>query len=262
MNAERYRQIDRLFDAVLDRPDGEREAYLVDACGQDHALRAAVLDLLDAEVESRELDSTDADRAVRDARRDALGGMALPRFGSYRAIERLGQGGMGDVYAAEREGDYERRVAIKVIRRGMTESDALRERFHRERQILARLEHPNIAGLYDGGTTEDGRPWLAMEWIDGLPIDGFCDHYRLGIGARIALFLQLCGAVEHAHRHLLVHRDLKPANILVTRAADTGLRLSTGLHARRGKRDMERPARFLVRPPSSVWGTGSDQVQR
>jgi len=139
------------------------------------------------------------------------------RIGPYRILESLGCGGMGAVYLAERADDeYSKRVAIKLVRSGWLSTETLL-RFRVERQILANLEHPSIARLHDGGTTEDGVPFVVIEYVEGLPIDRFCDQRCLGVDARLELFSTVCSAVAHAHRNLVVHRDLKPSNILVTR---------------------------------------------
>jgi serine/threonine-protein kinase len=136
-------------------------------------------------------------------------------LGPYRLLREIGSGGMGTVYLARREDEhYERDVAIKVLRSGLASTQA-RHRFIAERQILARLEHPNIARLYDGGSTDDGRPYLVMELVEGLPLDAYCDRHHLTVDQRLALFQKICAAVQHAHQNLLVHRDLKPANILI-----------------------------------------------
>ncbi|HEY0929484.1 MAG TPA: serine/threonine-protein kinase [Gemmatimonas sp.] len=138
------------------------------------------------------------------------------RVGPYRVLRLIGRGGMGAVYLAERADDaYRQEVAIKTLWRG-ADSDVLLHRFRSERQILAQLQHPNIAQLLDGGATEDGMPWLAMEYVDGTPIDAWCDKQLLSISARLDLFRQVCAAVHHAHQRLVIHRDLKPNNILVT----------------------------------------------
>ena len=143
--------------------------------------------------------------------------------GHYEIERALGAGGMGTVYLARREDEhYERDVAVKVIRSGLQSPEAL-HRFFAERQILARLEHPNIARLYDGGSTEDGRPYLVMELVEGMPVDEYCDAHQLSIDQRLDLFRRICGAVQYAHQNLLVHRDLKPANILVTAAGEPKL---------------------------------------
>jgi serine/threonine protein kinase len=136
----------------------------------------------------------------------------------YRLIELIGQGGMGDVYRAERaDGQYDQRVAIKFVRAGL-DTSAILERFRNERQVLASLDHPNIARLFDGGTSEEGIPYLVMELIEGTPIDHYCDLQKLTISERLQLFLQVASAVQYAHQHLVIHRDIKPGNILVTKA--------------------------------------------
>ena len=138
------------------------------------------------------------------------------RLGPYEVVRRIGQGGMGAVYEAVRADDvYRNRVAIKTIWRG-ADSDVLLQRFRSERQILAGLQHPNIAGLIDGGATEQGMPWLALEYVDGIAIDAYCDQHRLALPARLDLFRQVCAAVQYAHSRLVIHRDLKPNNVLVT----------------------------------------------
>ncbi|MEO7997278.1 MAG: serine/threonine-protein kinase [Gemmatimonadaceae bacterium] len=138
------------------------------------------------------------------------------RLGAYEVVRRVGQGGMGAVYEAVRADDvYRNRVAIKSIWRG-ADSDVLLQRFRSERQILAGLQHPNIAGLIDGGATAQGTPWLAMEYVDGIAIDQYCDKHQLTLPARLDLFRQVCAAVQYAHSRLVIHRDLKPSNVLVT----------------------------------------------
>ena len=139
-----------------------------------------------------------------------------PRVGPYRLIREIGHGGMGTVHLGVRDDDaFQKRVAIKVLKRGM-DSDAIVRRFRHERQILAGLEHPNIAGLLDGGTTPDGLPYFAMEYVEGQPIVEYCDAGRMDTTARLQLFRLVCAAVQHAHQNLIVHRDIKPANVLVT----------------------------------------------
>ncbi len=143
-------------------------------------------------------------------------GLIGQRIGAFRVIRMVGHGGMGAVYEAERDDrEYRQRVAIKTLWRG-ADSDVLLRRFRSERQILAGLQHPHIAQLVDGGATESGTPWLAMEFVDGVPIDEYCDTHRLPIAARLDLFRHVCHAVHHAHQRLVIHRDLKPSNILVT----------------------------------------------
>ena len=138
------------------------------------------------------------------------------RIGPYRLVRRIGRGGMGTVYLAIRDDEaFQRRVAVKVLKRGM-DSDAIVRRFRTERQILAGLSHPNIAALLDGGTTPDGLPYLAMEYIEGQPIGDFCESGHLDTSARLRLFRDVCSAVQYAHQNLVIHRDIKPQNVLVT----------------------------------------------
>ena len=155
------------------------------------------------------------DREVKLAARSLFLEPAEMRLGAYRTLRLLGRGGMGSVYLAERvDGEILKHVAIKVVHPGM-EAAGLLERFHTERQILAGLDHPGIAALYDAGATADGRPWFAMEYVDGQPIDAFAEAQDLDVAARVRLFLKVLDAVDYAHRHAVIHRDLKPANILV-----------------------------------------------
>jgi len=206
--AERYRRIDALFAEALEQPAADRDAFLDTACAGDAELRREVERLLAADEQAGEF-----------LQRPAL----VPpseepprRLGPYRLLREIGSGGMGTVYLAGRDdAEYERNVAVKILRAGIEDEEAV-HRFLAERQILARLEHPGIARLYDGGSTEDGRPFLVMELVDGLPLDEYCDGHQLPVDARLDLFLSVCAAVRHAHQNLLVHRDLKPANILVT----------------------------------------------
>ena len=133
----------------------------------------------------------------------------------YRLIREIGHGGMGTVYLSVRDDDaFQKRVAIKVLKRGM-DTDSIVRRFRHERQILASLEHPFIASLLDGGSTPDGRPYFAMEYVEGQPIVDYCDTHRLDTAARLELFRHVCTAVQYAHQNLIIHRDIKPANVLV-----------------------------------------------
>lgn len=215
MSPERWQTVQRLFEAALTYEDPQQqEAFLVNACAGDDALRACIRGMLRGDA---------SPPAVLDASITGLTSLLsedlapeLPHVGPYRPIRELGYGGMGVVYLAERADDqFHRQVALKLVRRGMLAPDTLR-RFRAERQILAVLEHPNIARLYDGGLSQDGRPYLAMEYVDGLPIDAYCDAHRLTVDERLELFTSVCEAVRFAHRNLVVHRDLKPSNILVT----------------------------------------------
>src|SRR5205807_10531506 len=138
------------------------------------------------------------------------------RIGVYQIVEEIGHGGMGEVYRDIRaDGQYDKQVAIKLVRAGF-DTAAVLERFRHERQILASLDHPNIARLHDGGTTEDGIPYLVMELIEGTPIDAYCEKHDVSVSDRLKLFTQVCAAVQYAHQRLVIHRDIKPSNILVT----------------------------------------------
>ncbi len=213
--AERWRRIDRLMGDALALPAAARAAWLADACGEDEELRQEVESLLSAHQQAGEfLENTVADAAEQLEQRQAQQ-LIGQRIGPYRVLEEIGRGGMSVVYLAARDDDeFDRRVAIKVIKRGM-DSAEIERRFRIERQILADLQHPNIARLYDGGTTPDGLPCFVMEHIEGQPIDLYAKQHRLSIEQRLELFRQVCAAVEHAHRNLVVHRDLKPSNVLV-----------------------------------------------
>ncbi|HEX6198867.1 MAG TPA: serine/threonine-protein kinase, partial [Thermoanaerobaculia bacterium] len=226
---DRWDRMWGLFHEALDRPAGERGDFLAAACAGDPELRREVEELL-ASHEEAESGGGPALLATRSP--GAPGAAAWPppaeggplgeggrigqRLGAYRLLRELGSGGMGVVYLAERaDGELHRRVAIKVLPRGMETGESLR-RFRQERQILARLDHPNIARLIDAGTTEDGCPYFVMEHVEGEPIDLYCRRLGLPLEARLGLVQTVCAAVHAAHQHLIVHRDLKPGNLLVT----------------------------------------------
>jgi len=220
MDNEHFRKVNSLFDEALERPAGLRAAFLKEACGDDQALVDEVLALLAADMASQVLLDGVAASAI-DLPDDRLATGA--EVGPYRIVERLGTGGMGDVYLADRaDGHFDQRVAIKLIKRGM-DSDEIVRRFSAERQILAHLEHPNIARLLDGGLTGDGRPYYAMEYVEGEPITEHCDRLRLSVDLRLKLFVTACDAVRYAQRRLVIHRDLKPSNIMVTREGQVKL---------------------------------------
>ena len=206
-------RIDELFLEAADLPRAERAAFLDRVCAGDPAAREEIESLLRADT-----DGAGIRAAVESEAAVFLGGTSLigTRLGAYRLLQEVGRGGMGSVYRAERDDDqYKKSVAVKVVRRGM-DTDEVLGRFRHERQILAGLEHPNIARLLDGGTTPDGRPYFVMEYILGQPIDVYCRERLLDVSAKLRLFLQVCEAVSYAHQSLIVHRDLKPGNILVT----------------------------------------------
>ncbi len=215
MTPERWQQVEEIFLNAIDRPTEQREVFLTQVCDGDDELRAEITSLLANEAEETFFESAVADGA-KTFSRAAVEEIVGQRIGVYRITALVGQGGMGAVYAAVRDDDqFNQQVAIKVIKRGMDSGLVLR-RFWRERQILASLNHQNIARLLDGGTTPDGRPYFVMEFIAGQPISDYCDARELSIPDRLKLFRQVCAAVQFAHQNLVVHRDIKPANILVT----------------------------------------------
>ena len=214
MRPERWARIEEVLERAVDLHAPERARYLDLACGDDASLRSEVASLLaEHDGGTGALDRPPAwlphgEAGSVDAQPDTIG--------PYRILRVIGRGGMGQVYLGERDAiDFKQVVAIKVIRRGL-DTDDLIARFRNERRILARLDHPNIARLIDVGATEQGRPYLVMEHVDGVPIAEYCDRNRLTIAERLRLFRSVCAAVHHAHRSLIVHRDLKPNNILVT----------------------------------------------
>ena len=215
MEAERWNHITLLFEESSRIPTDERRTFLEERCHGDTGLVREVLDLLkqDEHAHLQPPGRTELQRATTRGTAEDLSGS---RLGPYRLERILGRGGMGAVYLAFREdADFEQEVAIKLIRRGLDTDDIL-ARFHNERQVLAKLTHPGIARLLDGGATEDGRPYLVMEVVDGQAIDLYCEARGLEIDERLRLFLRVCEAIQHAHERRIVHRDLKPSNILVT----------------------------------------------
>ena len=214
---ERRRRALAIFDEVAELAGEDRSRRLDALCGDDRELRRQVQVLLDADAGTAEPFRGDASHwgealACDAATPDAMLGRSI---GVWKIVGILGHGGMGAVYAVGRgDGAYAHRAALKLIRTS-ADSPAARERFLRERQILAGLQHPNIAILLDGGISEHGEPYFVMERIDGVPIDRWCDTRNLGLRDRVVLFLQVLDAVRYAHRNLVVHRDLKPSNLLV-----------------------------------------------
>ncbi|MBI4472130.1 MAG: serine/threonine protein kinase, partial [Acidobacteria bacterium] len=226
MKAERFRQIRNLFDAALERDQESRNAFLKEACQGDEELLMEVGKLLASHGEP----TSWIDESVLG---EPLPRMEGKRVGPYEILRQLGEGGMGSVYLAARaDGAYRKTVALKIVRPAAATTEVLR-RFQREREILATLDHPNIARITDGGTTEDGLPYLVMDYVEGEPIDAYCDRHGLDLKSRLELFRDVCSAVQYAHDHHVVHRDLKPTNILVTnqgvvKLLDFGIAKSTG----------------------------------
>jgi len=221
MHPRRLAEIDALFAEVLERPPEGRGAWLVARCGDDVPLRQAVEELLGLMESTASQEGSALDRAAaflaRLPENPSEGGLQPDdQVGPYTLVRRLAEGGMGVVFLAQRtDGTFERDVALKVLPGALTSTEAV-QRFERERQILARLQHPNIAHLLDGGIDRRGLPYLVMEYVEGLPLDHYCDQQRLPVDERIRLLITIARAVQAAHRNLVVHRDLKPGNLLVT----------------------------------------------
>lgn len=214
MPIDRDRRAAEIFADALELPPEARAGCIERACEGDEGLRAEVESLLRAHPGARAL----FDRPVRvDPWAGSPEAWMGRRIGAYRLIKHIATGGMGAVFIGERtDREFEARVAVKLIRSGMDTSEVL-SRFRSERQILANLQHPHIAHLLDGGSTDEGLPYIIMEYVDGIPIDEYCNHHRLSVPSRVRLFLQVCEAIQHAHQNLVIHRDLKPSNILVDR---------------------------------------------
>ncbi len=211
----RWGEIDAVFDAVLERPEAEWDAALR-AATDDPEIRRAVRRLLASSGASGGPDVRITAEAAAEALADYAPDVMPERVGPFRPVRELGSGGMGVVYLAERvEGDFQQRVALKVLRPELASAHLL-ARFRSERRILASLGHAYIAPLVDGGTTDDGRPWLAMEYVDGVPITRYCEERALPLDERVTLVRAVGHAVRAAHRSLVVHRDIKPSNVLVT----------------------------------------------
>jgi eukaryotic-like serine/threonine-protein kinase len=226
MSPERWKQIEEVFQSALDLPPAERRGFVAEACKGDDTLREQVEALVAQYEQAGDFIEAPAVAVAgftgapplatkfEPAPEDPLVGR---RVGSYRIVREVGRGGMGAVYLAERaDSAFHKRVAVKVVKRGM-DTDFILRRFRHERQILASFDHPNIARLLDGGTTEEGLPYFVMEYVEGQPVYRYCDSQRLGVSERLRLFRQVCDAAAYAHQHLVVHRDLKPSNVLVTK---------------------------------------------
>lgn len=210
-----WSQVKEALGEVLALGADARQAYL-DNAGLPADVRAEVESLAELETESDSMFEASAVELSREFV-DDRGTMAGTMVGPYKIVSELGHGGMGAVYLAERaDGKFDQKAAVKLLKREMNTA-ALRRHFDREREILAALEHPNIARLLNAGSTADGIPFIAMEYVDGVPIDEYCSTHSLDLASRLQLFKTVCSTVEFAHRNLIVHRDLKPSNIMVTR---------------------------------------------
>src|SRR5258708_4852642 len=219
MTPETWQQLKDLFNDALQQPPEARATFLAAASGGNDELLKRVNNLLAAHDGAGHFLDVPAvvDAGVMPSQQlepdlERIG----QRIGPYEILREIGHGGMGTVFLAVRADDqYRKEVAIKLVNRGM-DTDMILRRFVMERQILANLEHPNIARLLEGGTTSDGLPYFVMEYIDGQPITEYCDQQRFTIVERLELFRQVCSALQYAHQNLVVHRDIKPGNILVT----------------------------------------------
>ena len=226
MTPERWQQVEAIFQEALDRGPDERGRYLSEVCAHDASLKSDVENLLSqhenagnlleeplyGETELSALGSLEAIIQAADDQDPLIG----RRLGAYRIEREIGRGGMGAVYEAIRvDNEFNKRAAIKLVKRGM-DTDFILRRFRTERQILAALDHPHIARLLDGGTTDDGLPYFVMEYIEGQPLYNYCDNHQLTIGERLKLFTSICDALHYAHQKQVVHRDIKPSNVLVT----------------------------------------------
>jgi eukaryotic-like serine/threonine-protein kinase len=215
-NIDRWQTLKEIFSNALELKNDEQKDFLKKACGDDPSLLNDLVSLLDAYYTSGVLD-----RSIDQLKLSALSQlksrkMVGKKVGVYRIIEELGYGGMGNVFLAERaDGIFHKKVALKMLRAGFLVDEQLL-RFQSERRILASLNHDKIARLYDGGITSDGQPWFVMEYVKGKPIDEYCNSRNFSLEERLELFLEVCDALQYAHRNLIAHRDLKPGNILVT----------------------------------------------
>ncbi|MCB1738726.1 MAG: serine/threonine protein kinase, partial [Gammaproteobacteria bacterium] len=220
MTEHPHEDIRRLFSLTLDAPAEQRESILDRECAGDKGLKQRILKMISA---------AEDDRFLSDATADALQGQdtvdvtfaANPRerageqIGRYKLLEQIGEGGFGTVWAAEQREPVKRRVALKIIKLGMDTTQVI-ARFEAERQALAMMDHPNIAKVFDAGTSETGRPFFVMELVKGVPILEYCDKEKLDTRARLNLFTKVCNAIQHAHQKGIIHRDIKPSNVLIT----------------------------------------------
>ncbi len=210
--AERWREIERIYNLALEQPADRRSTFLEQICAGDYELRQEVESLL-AHAEGAEEFVNAAAQAIAGMPGDSAG-MAI---GRYSLLQKIGEGGMGEVWLAEQREPVRRRVALKLVKAGMNTREVM-ARFESERQALALMDHPGIAKVFEAGTTPQGAPYFAMEYVAGVPITEYCDNHKLSTRERLELFMQVCEAVQHAHQKAIIHRDLKPSNILVMEA--------------------------------------------
>jgi len=230
-------RVKSIFEELCELPDASRAAAMDRLCGSDNALRDAVSELLSAEARAGSFLKTPTLNQSRiAAMADPLSAPAdeLPMpIGPYMALEVIGEGGFGTVYKARQDAPIQRIVALKVIKAGMDSREVV-ARFESERQALALMNHPNIAAVLDAGATAQGRPYFVMEYVPGKPIMAYCDAHTLSLRDRLALFIQVCDAIQHAHQKGIIHRDIKPSNVLVTENAESKAALGASFDLSRG----------------------------
>ena len=217
MTPEKWELVKKIFHAALEREPAERTAFVEEECGDDETLIIEVGSLLEHHSADDEAFDSPAFRPISEFIQDRNDRSRIGEIvGSYKLESEIGRGGMGTVYLASRaDKAFEKKVALKLIKRGF-DTDEIIERFRHERQILAVLEHPNITRLLDGGSTDDGLPFIVMDHVDGLPLRDYANKKKLSVIERLEIFLEICAAIAYAHKNLVIHRDLKPTNILVT----------------------------------------------
>jgi eukaryotic-like serine/threonine-protein kinase len=253
MLGDRWNRIEEIFHAALERPLPERDAYLVRACGDDRTLRSEVESLLANDGDGGTTIDLLVANDLKDLARASSQSDSGLQIGPYRFVRELDSGGMGVVHLAVRSDDhYFQVVAIKTIRKGLASPDLVR-RFRAERQILATLTHPNIGAILDGGDTDDGRPYIVMEYVEGQPITIAAENRSLSVRQRIELFRSVCSAVHYAHQKLVIHRDIKPSNVLVTpegvvKLIDFGVSKPLAPELIPGRLEDRRPTRCSVLP--------------
>jgi eukaryotic-like serine/threonine-protein kinase len=214
MTNEQWEQVKEIFNEAVELPRTERLTFIEQKSGGDQLIVKEVQSLLESDEEVEDFIENPAAAVSHLVRDDTA--LAGKKIGFYRIEREIGRGGMGAVYLAARADEhFKKRVAIKLIKRGFDTDDIIR-RFRHERQILAALDHPNITRLLDGGATEDGLPYLVMDYVEGLPLNRYCEENALSVNERLKLFLQICSAVIYAHQNLIIHCDIKPSNIFIT----------------------------------------------
>src|SRR5215467_9694085 len=216
MIPERWQQVKEIFDRAVECDPASRVAYVRDRCGDDEELRREVESLLASDTQTGSLlDNPLMETATGVSPPSASLPAQNDSFGPYVPVRVLGEGGMGTVYLARQQQPIRREVALKVVKLGMDSRQVL-ERFEIERQALALMDHPNVARVLDAGTSDRGRPYFVMEFVEGVPITQYCDSKALSTRERLQLFVPVCNALQHAHQKGIIHRDVKPSNVLVT----------------------------------------------